>query len=108
MKACQFQNQIYNQFTKVPDSLNRIKLSMAAYNCGFGHVTDAQLLATENGLDPNIWTDNVERMLLDLSLPKHYKKPFIKYGYVRGSEPVKYIDKIFERYEHYKTFIQLE
>ena len=101
-------NQIYNRFTKVPDSLNRIKLSMAAYNCGFGHITDAQLLAEKNGLDPNIWTDNVERMLLDLSLPKNYNKPFIKHGYVRGSEPVMYIDKIFERYEHYKTFIQLE
>ncbi len=101
-------NQIYDQFMKVPDSLNRIKLSMAAYNCGLGHVTDAQLLASENGLDPNIWTDHVEPMLLDLSLPKHYNKPFIKHGYVRGSEPVMYIDKIFERYEHYKTFIQLE
>jgi membrane-bound lytic murein transglycosylase F len=101
-------NEIYNQFTKVPDSLNRIKLTMASYNCGLGHVTDAQLLAEKNGLDPNIWTDNVELMLLDLRLPKNYNKPFIKYGYVRGSEPVMYIDKIFERYEQYKTFIQLE
>ncbi len=101
-------NQIYDRFTKVPDSLNRIKLSMAAYNCGFGHITDAQLLAEKNGLDPNIWTDNVEHMLLDLSLPKHYNKPFIKHGYVRGSEPVNYIDEIFERYAHYETFIELE
>ena len=101
-------NQIHDQFTQVPDSLNRIKLSMAAYNCGFGHVRDAQRLAEKNGLDPNIWTDNVEPMLLELSLPKHYNKPFIKYGYVRGSEPVKYIDKIFERYENYKTFIEVD
>lgn len=100
--------QIYKQLIKVPDSLNRIKLTMAAYNCGLGHVQDAQLLAEKNGLDPNIWTDHVERMLLDLSLPKHYNKPYIKYGYVRGSEPVQYIDSIFERYEHYRTFIELE
>lgn len=101
-------NQIYKQLTKVPDTLNRVKLTMAAYNCGLGHVTDAQLLAEKNGLDPNIWTDNVELMLLDLSLPKNYNKPFIKYGYVRGSEPVMYISEIFERYEQYKTFIQSE
>ena len=69
---------------------------------------DAQLLAEKNGLDPNIWTDNVESMLLDLSLPKNYNKSFIKYGYVRGSEPVMYVDKVFERYEQYKTFIKLE
>ena len=101
-------NQIYGQFIEVSDSLNRIKLTMASYNCGLGHVKDAQLLAEKNGLDPNIWTDNVASMLLDLSLPKNYKQPFIKHGYVRGSEPVMYVDKIFERYEQYKTFIQLE
>ncbi|MBC8755011.1 transporter substrate-binding domain-containing protein [Kordia sp. YSTF-M3] len=101
-------NQIYDQFIEVSDSLNRIKLTMASYNCGLGHVKDAQLLAEKNGLDPNIWTANVEAMLLDLSLPKNYKQPFIKHGYVRGSEPVMYVDKIFERYEQYKTFIQLE
>lgn len=101
-------NQIYKQFNKVSDSLSRMKLTMASYNCGLGHVMDGQLLAEKNGLNPNIWTDNVELMLLDLSLPKNYNKPFIKYGYVRGSEPVMYIDNIFERYEHYKTFIQLE
>ena len=101
-------NQIYGQFIQVTDSLNRIKLTMASYNCGLGHVLDAQLLAEKNGLDPNIWTDNVESMLLDLSLPKNYNKSFIKYGYVRGSEPVMYVDKVFERYEQYKTFIKLE
>lgn len=101
-------NQIYGQFIEVSDSLNRIKLTMASYNCGLGHVLDAQRLAEKNGLDPNIWTDNVESMLLDLSLPKNYNKPFIKYGYVRGSEPVMYVDKVFERYEQYKTFIKLE
>ena len=90
-------NEIYKQFTKGSDSINRIKLTMAAYNCGLGHVTDAQLLAKKKGLDPNIWSDNVEQMLLDLSLPKNYNKPFIKYGYVRGSEPGAYIETIVER-----------
>lgn len=101
-------NRMYKRFTKVPDSLNRIKFSLASFNCGYGHVRDAQRLAKANGLNPNIWTDHVEKMILALRLPKNYNKPFIKYGYVRGSEPVAYVEQIFERYNHYKQFISLE
>ncbi len=101
-------NQLYERFTEIPDSLNRMLFTMAAYNCGYGHVLDAQRLAKQNGLDPNIWQDQVEQTMLDLSSPKHFKKPIIKYGYVRGSEPVNYIAQIMERYEHYKQFIRLE
>ena len=99
---------LYKRFNDIPDSLNRIKFSMASYNCGYGHVRDAQLLAEENDLDPTIWSDHVEKMIMALSLPKNYNKAFIKYGYVRGREPVNYIKHIFERYEHYKQFIPIE
>ncbi|MEM1002527.1 MAG: transporter substrate-binding domain-containing protein, partial [Bacteroidota bacterium] len=92
-------------FEHVPDSLEKIKISLAAYNCGSGHVHDAQRLAEQRGLNPNIWKDNVEQMLLDLRFPKYYTKEFVKHGYVRGSEPVNYVNQIMERYEHYKTFI---
>ncbi|MBT8258019.1 MAG: transporter substrate-binding domain-containing protein [Bacteroidia bacterium] len=100
--------QLYKNFTKIPDSLNRIVFTMAAYNCGLGHVQDAQRLAKENGLNPNLWVNHVEAMMLKLSLPKYYSNPIVKHGYVRGSEPVNYIAQIFERYEHYKQFIQLD
>ena len=100
--------QLYKQFEHIPDSINRMKLTLAAYNCGLGHVLDAQRLAEANDLDPQIWSDHVEGMLLQLRLPKHYNKPFIKYGYVRGTEPVAYVDQILDRYDHYKQFIQLE
>ncbi len=100
--------QLYKQFEEVPDSLNRVLFTMAAYNCGSGHVFDAQRLAKEERLDPNIWRNNVEKSMLALSLPKNYRKPFIKYGYVRGSEPVNYVDQILGRYNHYKQFISLE
>ncbi len=101
-------SQMYSYLEEVPDNLNRIKLAMASFNCGYGHVQDAQRLAEANGLDPMIWTDNVDKMLLALRLPKNYNKDFIKHGYVRGSEPVNYIQQIFERYNHYKQFISLE
>lgn len=101
-------DHLYKRFTDIPDSLNRVKFSLASYNCGYSHIRDAQRLAKENGLDSTIWSDHVEQMVLALSLPKNFNKPFIKYGYVRGSEPVNYVKQIFERYEHYKQFISLE
>lgn len=99
---------LYNNFKDINDSINRIKFSLASYNCGYGHVRDAQRLAIENNLDSTIWNENVEKMILALSSPKNYSKPFIKSGYVRGQEPVNYIEQIFERYDHYKQFIPKE
>ena len=97
--------QMYGYFENIPDAENRMKFALASYNCGYGHVLDAQRLAEKSGLDPAIWTDNVELSIIELSLPKHYTKPFIKYGYVRGKEPAIYVEQIFERYAHYKQFI---
>lgn len=100
--------QMYREFEHVQDSINRIKFTLAAYNCGLGHVLDAQRLAEDRGLDPHIWKDQVEAMMLELRHPKNYNKPFIKHGYVRGSEPVNYVGQILERYDHYKQFIAVK
>ncbi|MFT7233946.1 MAG: membrane-bound lytic murein transglycosylase F [Cyclobacteriaceae bacterium] len=99
---------LYKSFSDIPDSLNRIKFMLASYNCGYGHMKDAQRLAMNNGLDPTVWSDNVEKMILALNSPENFNKPIIKYGYVLGIEPVNYVKEIFERYEHYKQFIPLE
>ncbi|MCG9970532.1 transglycosylase SLT domain-containing protein [Christiangramia crocea] len=99
-------NQIWNKFEKIEDSIQRTKFTMASYNCGLYHVKDAQNLATKRGLDATVWDDNVEDMILALSLPKNYNNPVIKYGYVRGIEPYNYVNQIFERYAHYTQFIE--
>lgn len=98
--------QMLDSHKKVKDSIQRIKFALASYNCGLYHVKDAQKLAKNQGLNPQVWDDNVELALLDLSYPEHYNKPMIKYGYVRGQEPYNYVKEIFERYEHYKRFIE--
>ena len=67
---------------------------------------DAQKLATKRGLDKNIWDENVEKMILDLSHKKNFSDPVVNYGYVRGIEPYNYVQQIFERYNHYKEFIK--
>ena len=97
---------IWNNFEEVRDSIQRIKFSLASYNCGYYHVEDARRLAKQEGLNENVWDDNVDQMILDLTYPETFNKPVVKYGYVRGIEPYTYVNQIFERFDHYKQFIK--
>lgn len=99
--------RLWDNFEAIEDSVQRIKFTLASYNCGYYHVLDAQALAEMNNLDPDRWDDNVEEMILELSYPDNYNKKGIKYGYVRGIEPYTYVRQIFERYEHYRKFIEV-
>jgi membrane-bound lytic murein transglycosylase F len=81
----------------------RLRFALAAYNVGFGHLSDARRLADEHGLDKNRWFGNVEKAMLDLQKPIHYRRA--RYGYARGSEPVKYVSEIQTRYEQYLTLV---
>jgi len=71
---------------------NRLKFALAAYNIGLGHIRDAQTLATQIGLNPNVWSD-LKIVLPLLSQKKYYRG--LKYGYARGEEPVKYVESIY-------------
>lgn len=105
--GAKYLKQMWDNFESVQDSVQRTKFTMASYNCGLYHVKDAQNLAKKRGLDPNVWNNSVDEIVLDLSVPKNYQDPVVKYGYVRGIEPYNYVNQIFERYEHYKQFIDL-
>lgn len=90
----------------IADSTERIKFVLASYNIGRGHIDDARKLAEKYGVNPNVWKDNVEYYLLQKSKPKYYNDEVVRNGYCRGKETVKYVREIFERYEHYKKFIE--
>ena len=77
----------------------RMWFTLAAYNAGVGHVRDARRIAEKEGLDPDIWFGNVERAILLKEKPEVYKHT--RFGYCRGSEPVKYVRGIHDRYEAY-------
>jgi membrane-bound lytic murein transglycosylase F len=81
----------------------RVRFALAAYNVGLGHLTDARRLALEEGLDRNRWFGNVEKAMLDLQKPAHYRRA--RYGYARGSEPVRYVSEIQTRYEQYLALV---
>lgn len=99
-------NVLWDRFIDIPDSVQRIKFTLAAYNCGYSHVLDARTLAEEEGIDSYRWDECVEESILKLSYPENYNKPSIKYGYVRGIEPVSYVKQIFSRYEHYTQLLE--
>ena len=104
----QYLKNLWNKFEEATDSIQRQKLTIASYNCGYYHVLDAQKLASKRGLDKNKWDDNVANVILDLSHKKHFSDPVVKYGYVRGTEPYNYVEQIYDRYQHYREFIYLE
>lgn len=101
-----YMSQLYHNFDEVKDSLQRVKLALASFNCGYYHVLDAQRLAEKRGLDPKVWDENVAAMILELSFPRNYNDEVVKYGYVKGVEPFTYVEEIMERYEHYKMFVE--
>ena len=77
---------------------------MASYNCGYGHIKDAQKLAIKNGKDSLNWDNGVDFFVLNLNKREYYNDEVVEYGYARGNEPYEYVKDIFERYKNYKTF----
>lgn len=75
---------------------DRMWLTLAAYNVGYGHLTDAQRLARDLGLNPYHWRDLKEVLPL-LADPRYYER--MQHGYARGTEPVRYVQRIRE-YHH--------
>jgi len=75
---------------------DRLLIALAAYNIGQGHIQDARKLAQKKGLDPNKW-ESLSQTLPLLQLKKYYQNA--KYGFCRGTEPVRYIKQIMIYYD---------
>ena len=89
---------------KIADPEERLKFILASYNAGAGHVMDAQRLAEKNGDDPTVWAD-VSFWLLRKSERRWYTDPVVRHGFCRGLEPVEYVARILDRFEHYRQFV---
>lgn len=93
-------------YQDIPDSLERIKFTLATYNAGQGHVADARRLAEKYGKDPNIWTDHVDQYMLLKARKEYYSDPVVKYGFCRGEEPYNYVIDILKRYQVYSDLVK--
>ncbi|TNF34061.1 MAG: membrane-bound lytic murein transglycosylase MltF [Gammaproteobacteria bacterium] len=88
--------QIRDRFDDAVKEPDRTWFALAAYNVGYYHVQDARNIAIQQGKDPNKWVD------LKTTLPLLAKKKWYKettYGYARGWEPVKYVERIRRYYD---------
>ena len=87
---------------EIPDSSERVKFILAAYNVGLGHIRDAQRLAKKYDHNPHLWA-HVSHYLEEKAHPEFYRDPVVKHGYCRGYEPVQYVDRVLDYYNHYKN-----
>lgn len=93
----------FNQgFSKIENSEEKIKFTLAAYNAGIGHVYDAIKLAGKYGKNTSVWNDNVEEYIRLKSDPEFYNDSIVKHGYLRGSETYNYVKEVLSRYKYYK------
>lgn len=70
---------------------DRLWMALAAYNQGMGHLEDARILASQSGLNADVWAD-VKRMMPLLSRPSFYKNA--KHGKARGGEAVILVETV--------------
>lgn len=87
--------RMYDFFEDAEDT-ERVKLALAAYNAGIGHVLDARKMAEDRGLDKEVW-DNVGEMLLLLTKKEYYSK--VKHGYCNGKETNNYVNNVITYYD---------
>lgn len=70
---------------------DRLSMALAAYNQGLGHLEDARVLTERMGGDPTKWAD-VRKYMPLLAKQQYYSRA--KHGYMRGWEPVKFVDNV--------------
>ena len=88
--------RMYDIFDEVPDETERLKLALASYNAGIGHVLDARKLAEDQNLDKDAW-DSIGPMLVLLTKKEYYSQ--VKYGYCNGKETNSYVNNVMTYYD---------
>ncbi len=101
--GAKYLRSLIDLLSSVEDEEERIKLALASYNGGIGHISDARDLAEKYDANKNIWDGNVEKYLELKKLEKYYKDPVCKSGYFRADETVNYVQNVMSRWYQYKT-----
>jgi membrane-bound lytic murein transglycosylase F len=103
--AVEFIRRLTRLYAAIEDEDERIKFIVAAYNCGPGHIADAQALARKFGKNPNDWKD-VEEYLKLKSLPEYYNDPVCRSGYLRSTETIRFVQTVIERWRYYQERVK--
>ena len=90
-------DRLMRRYVSDPDE--RRLFVLAAYNSGAAHIVDAIELARKYGLNPSVWSNNVEHALLMKADPRYYNDPVVKYGYFRGRQTTEYVRQVMQFYK---------
>ena len=99
--AARYLGQLERSFSDISDRRERTNFVLAAYNGGIHHIRDAMALCRRDGHNAHQWS-NVRGYVLKLAQPAYFNDPIVKYGYMRGTEPADYVDKIQQRWLSYR------
>lgn len=102
MIGAQYLRKLIDIFSTVENQDERLKLALASYNGGIGHISDARALAEKYNADKDVWSGNVEKYLQLKRLEQYYKDPVCNSGYFRADETINYVRNVTERWEMYK------
>jgi len=105
--GAQYLKYLLHIFRFIDNPDERIKIALAAYNGGIGHIFDALALTEKYGGDKGVWDANVERYLQLKRLEQYYSDPVCKNGYFRADETIKYVRDVIDRWEIYKKSLSL-
>lgn len=96
MAGIRYLDKLYDRFDDIDDPEQRMLFAMGSYNIGYGHLRDAQKIAESEGLDPQRWSSM--KQVLPYLMQREYHR-HTRYGYARGRETVRYVDRILTYYD---------
>lgn len=85
--------QLVPERIREPD---RTWVALAAFNLGYAHVEDARVLAQQQKLNPDSWTD-LKKVLPLLAKPEYAAKT--KRGFARGGQAVIFVENVRAYYD---------
>jgi len=100
--GAKYLKKLLGSFSAIENINERIKMALASYNAGIGHILDARALARKYHADANVWADNVEKYLELKRLEKYYDDTVCRFGYFRAEETVNYVNNVMECWAAYK------
>ncbi len=87
------------------DSLNRVKFVLAAYNAGEGRVEDIRRFALHMGVNHNDW-DSTKVVIGQMRKGEKIPEGLLKLGSFKGTETIRFVDDIINRFENYKDLVK--
>jgi membrane-bound lytic murein transglycosylase F len=94
--GARYMKRLYDLYDFAATDEDRIRLVLAAYNAGIGHLYNARRLAVEVGGDSTSWND-VAMGLSMLEQPEYYSRD--EYSFVKGRTVRRYVKDVLQRYQ---------